>query len=128
MLFPRLVLGFYGVCFLIFGVWSLLAPANMAKILGYELTTAVSQAEMRTFYGGLEIGIAVFLLAPFVQPQLYAPALWALTAMGCGFVIGRLTGIFVDGASGGFIYGALVWEIAAAVLGFLAYRSIANSL
>lgn len=128
MLFPRLVLGFYGVCFLIFGVWSLLAPGNMAKILGYELTTAVAQAEMRTFYGGLELGIAAFLLAPFFYSQLYAPALWALTAMGCGFVIGRLTGIFVDGAGGGFIYGALVWEVAAAVLGFLAYRSISNSL
>ena len=63
MLFSRILLVLLGLMFLSFGVAFLLRPAQMAQMVGIELPEPTARMEIRAFYGGLEIGLAVFLFA-----------------------------------------------------------------
>ncbi len=124
MLFPRTVLGFFGLSFLVFGLWALFAPTGMAKLIHFDLVNAIARTEFRAFYGGVEIALAVLLLAPLFRSEWIGPALVLLAVSSAAIALSRITGIVLDGAGGGFIYAALVWEISAAALAAWAWRGL----
>ena len=116
MLFARIVLGFYGLSFLGFGVWALISPVSMAKFIRFDLLEPLARAEFRAFYGGTEIALAGLLLWAFVRPDWTGPALIILAAGGAGIGLARLAGMITDQVGGSFLVIALVWELSAAVL------------
>ncbi|MFK8016183.1 MAG: DUF4345 family protein [Gammaproteobacteria bacterium] len=123
-MFAKVVLIFFGLSFGGFGVWALIAPASLAKLVHFSLDTPGAMTEIRAFYGGLEIGFAAFLIAAaFVRP-LVPGALLALVAIAGGIALARLVGIVVDGSGSTFMYSALVWELAGAGLGLLAWLQV----
>ena len=48
----------------LFGAWALFSPVSLMKLIGYQATGPFSIIEFQSFYGGLELGIAAFLLLP----------------------------------------------------------------
>ena len=123
MLVPT-VLVFFGLSFGAFGAWALVAPQSLATLLNFELATAGAVTELRAFYGGLEIALCALMLAAVAKPELVRPALVGLIVVAGGIAVGRMVGLVLDGSASGMMFGALAWEIAGAVFGVIAYRSL----
>ena len=115
-----ITLGAAGLMYLGFGLLFFFQPRVLekAKIM---LSHPTGIMEVRSFYGGLEIGLGLFLLYALINESLRWPAL-LLTALVLGFILaGRLFGTYVDGIEGNYLYYALaiespIWLLALASL------------
>jgi hypothetical protein len=70
----RLSLGLTAAAFGGFGAWLLVKPDALGKV-GVEVPTPAARAEIRAFYGGLELGMAAFFAAAAARPTWFEPAL-----------------------------------------------------
>jgi hypothetical protein len=119
MFLARLSLALTALVFGGFGVWLLLQPEALAS-LGVELTTPAARTEIRGFYGGLEIGLALFFGLAASRPRWLRPALVAQVAAFGGIVLGRLFGFAVDGSVGPLLVTLMVAEIFGMTFGLFA--------
>ena len=95
----RLLLVFIALTYTVFGFVFLFYPSEMAAIVGIAFPTTSPRTDFRAMYGGLEIGVGVFLLIcamrrEFVRVGLFASAC-ALVAMATS----RSVGLMLDGMS-----------------------------
>lgn len=60
--FPNVMIGLDILVFLGFGIAFLVAPAELLAAMDITLGSASSYVEIRAMYGGVELGIALFLL------------------------------------------------------------------
>ena len=119
----RTVLWIMGLGFLAFGVAYLVDPHGMMSMVGVELDSASGAADVRAIYGGLEIGVGLFLLACARQDSWIPPGLLA-SAYAFSLVGGaRLVGIVRDQATDGMTFAALAIEVVCAGISAFAYRS-----
>lgn len=116
-----LILGALGLA--AFGIALLIAPALLG-VVGIELPTPAARTEIRAFYGGLEIGLAIFLAAAARRDDWLRPALFAQAAVLGGIVIARLLGVLIDGSAEPMIFLFAAIEGAGAILGFVALRRL----
>lgn len=119
--FGKWVLVLAGLGFLGFGLAIVAAPAAVLGGVGISGTPA-GLVELRAFYGGLELGLAAFLLACAAHPGWREPGLWSVALVNGGIAAARLLGIALSGEFTGFFAGALVWEIGFTVAAVLALR------
>lgn len=109
------VLGLCGIAMVYIGWTGLSAPAALMEPLGIPLAGPAARNEIRAAYGGMHVGIGLFLLATALRADLRTVGLWANLCIMGGLVAGRLVGIAIDGSPGGFALGLLAVEgIAAA--------------
>jgi hypothetical protein len=113
--------------FLYFGILLYVRPAALSDTVPLQLTDPTAVAEIRAFYGGLEIGLGAFIVAAGIIRAFLCPGLWLLFAISAGLTLGRITGIAVDHASGSFIFIALAVESAGVILSGVALRRIRNT-
>jgi hypothetical protein len=99
-----------------FGTWLLLRPQALSRV-GVEVPSPTARAEIRAFYGGLEIGLAVFFAAAAATPAWHRPALLAQTAALGGSALARLFSITGDPPVDPLIRLLAVLEGAAAIGG-----------
>jgi len=122
-LLPAAVLALCALGFLGFGLWLLFEPAAMEKI-GIQATSKVGTAELRAFYGGMEIGLALFLALCLWKPEWRSAGLWLVLLANGGAGLARLLAIGLGGAAlGGYLAWALLWE-----LGFAALAAVSLTL
>jgi hypothetical protein len=120
--FPKVVLILAGLGFLVFGLWLVFDPVGGLAKVGIAGTTIAGQVELRSFYGGLEVGLGVFLLACARRPEWQRPGLW-LVILGNGCIgLTRLLGIALTGVFTPFFAACLVWELGFPALAALALR------
>lgn len=121
MQLARISLMLTAIAFGGFGLWLLLQPEGITG-LGVELTRPVARAEIRAFYGGLELGMALFFAVSASRPQWFGPGLFVqATALG-GAAFGRIFGIVVDGVSDALFFGLLAAELSGCLVGIVALR------
>lgn len=78
-----------------FGIWLLVAPQALSAV-DIAAESANARAEIRAMYGGLEIGIAIFLGLCFFEPEwLQVGLVFQLLALS-GIGLGRLIGILAE--------------------------------
>jgi len=58
----QIVLSFYAALFILFGIAGLVSPALISSIINFELHTPTSKVEFMATYGGLFLGLGLFLL------------------------------------------------------------------
>lgn len=99
MLYERVLLGVLSAFVLVSGLGSLVAPALLAHQAGFGPDpTAGALTEIRAFYGGLQLGIGLFLVW-----CLRAPSRTSVGLLLIGFAVGgaglaRFFGVFFDRA------------------------------
>ena len=123
MSLPRLSLRLAALAFAGFGVVLLVRPELMA-MLGLELGRPAAVTEIRAFYGGLELGLALFFALASTRDAWLAPALFAQAASLGGIVLARLIGVAVDGGAEPLILLFAVLEGTGAVLALVALRGL----
>jgi hypothetical protein len=99
-----------GLGFLGFGLWLVLAPAAALAPLGIT-ASAAGLIELRAFYGGLELGLGVFLLTCAARPEWRRAGLWLTFLGNAGIGLTRIAGIAMSGEFVPFFAYALVWEL-----------------
>lgn len=107
-------LGFAG-----FGSVLFLRP-DLLSYVGVDLLRPAAATEIRAFYGGLELGLAVFLAYAATQPSWFRPALVVQVAALGGVTLARGLGLLVDASAEPLVlvFGAL--EAGGALVGLTA--------
>lgn len=118
--FSVFVLALAGLGFLGFGLWLLADPAGGLAGVGIAATTAAGLVELRAFYGGLEVGLGLFLLICAARPNWRTPGLWLVLLSNLAIGLTRLYGIGDSGEFNNFFAAALAWEF-----GFPALAAVA---
>lgn len=99
-------------------------PQAMANLSGMLLLAQAAVTDVRAYYGGLQIGLGVFLLLACRQLDLQRGALLLLLLVYSALALVRLAGLWVDGgAQQTFNLSALLIELpSAALAGWLLRR------
>ena len=118
--FSIIVLVLAGLGFLGFGLWLAVDPVGGLAGVGIAGTSPAGVVELRAFYGGLEIGLGLFLLVCAARPDWRVPGLWLVLLGNLAIGLTRLYGIGDSGAFTSFFAAALAWE-----LGFPALAAVA---
>jgi Domain of unknown function (DUF4345) len=119
-LVARLVLWLSAFTFAGFGLAFALFPHPMAALVDIELPSDTARVDFAATYGGLELGLALFLL---LCTRRDADVRLGLLASGCslaGFAAARLAGILLSGPVAPLMYIVLVAEIGGSALSFWA--------
>lgn len=117
----KILLGLVGGLYVLLGLYCSVLPARASKTVGFDLVGGSGRSEFLTVYGGLEVGMGLVFLWPFLRPGETAFALKAcLIIHGClvlfrgiGFVafqnVGSSTYNLAIGEWIIFLAAAIIW-------------------
>jgi hypothetical protein len=119
----RAILALTGLGFLGFGIAYTFWPLPMGRITEIPLPTPTARIDFAATYGGLQMGLGVFLLVCARRPVWLEPGLWAATAALAGLFLIRLQSILViSGSPTRSIWIGIAIEASGAVVNWLALR------
>jgi hypothetical protein len=95
MSLARLSLGLTAAAFTGFGAWLLLDPRALSRV-DVDTPTSRARAEIRGFYGGLELGMGLFFALSAARPAWHRPALVAQAATLGGSALARTASMRLD--------------------------------
>lgn len=124
--FARVVLWIAGLGFLAFGLAFLVAPLETMAAAGILLEGSLAATELRAFYGGLEVALALLLLRAALRPQLASEGLLLSMASYGGIGTARFLGIVLAGSATPFLWFALCTEWGLALLSWWARSRLKN--
>ena len=122
MTFARGLLFSCALVFIVVGAGFLLLPVQFGQVLEISLPTAMARTDVRATYGGLELGLGIFLVLCSFQREWIRPGLWALALSTGGFATGRLTALLFEGTISNFMLGFLVIEIVVTLIAVFLLR------
>ncbi|MEO1043686.1 MAG: DUF4345 domain-containing protein [Pseudomonadota bacterium] len=121
----RLFLLLNAVLFLGFGVYAFLNPAGLFLSEGLALSDISNSMmyELRSNYGGVNIGIGLMCAAAMLRSTLQRPALFMLLAFTGGYALGRILSLPIDGIPSLNLIGYAFYEIITATIASLLLRT-----
>lgn len=126
MKIAKTVLLFVGAGFIAFGLTGLLMPEMLVGAVGIDLTAEQSRTEIRAMYGGMQVGIGIFLLFSALNPLWLRPGL-ALVILSCtGLASARLFGIQIEGAAFPWMLPIAILELGITALCLWAWVAVRN--
>ena len=105
-----------GLSFLLIGINTFHDPLAAMAAVELNVNTVSALNELRATYGGLQIGMGLFLLAGFCCKAYTRPALLAQALIVGGLASGRLISIALDGQPNTFVQGLVVLESVTALI------------
>ena len=125
--FARIFLRIMGWMSLLFGAIYLLAPASMTDPTGFPTLPPNALTDVRATYGGLQLGLGLFLLWAAADARRIEVALVLQAVLIGAVALSRAIGIAIDGSPSGVLIGALVTEVtltAAALFALARFRRL----
>jgi|GEM_PF-4193788 len=95
MIKRQIILSFYAVLFILFGTTALLAPTLISNVIHFELKTLSAEMEFIATYGGLFLGLGLFMLY-CIQNNTDIGLVCVLLTMGV-MLLSRVSGAFIFG-------------------------------
>lgn len=108
-----------GLMFTGFGVFFLASPETLAEMVGMGFLSSDAVAEIRAFYGGLELGIGMYLLWITTVARvevLRRAGILAIVLMFGGSAMGRFSHWLTTGQLGAVQTALLVFELGYALI------------
>ena len=106
-----------------FGLAYFIRPQETANLSGMLLMEPAAVTDVRAYYGGLQLGLAVWLGLALLRGELLRPTLMLLVLLYASLFLGRLGGLFLDGgAQQTFNLYAMLVELVSALLAFWLLR------
>lgn len=125
MLFARIYLSAQALLLVGFGLAYLVRPQEMANLTGMLLMEPAAITDVRGYYGGLQIGVGVFLGLALLRQELLRPALTLLVLLYCAIALGRAAGLWLDGGlQQTFNLYVMLFEIVSSGLAFAILRGL----
>lgn len=119
MKFARVVLALAALMLLGFGMLLLVHPEAL-RIVGIDPFEPAGRIELRAFYGGVELGLAAFLVLGIVRADWVRPALTAQAFTLGAVAAARSLALLLDATRNPVIYASLAVEVAGTLLAVLA--------
>jgi hypothetical protein len=110
-----------GLLYLLSGLWCALKPELAADFVGFQFSHEVGKAEFFSVYGGLQVGIAVAILASSIIPAYHLGASFFAFFVSLGLFGFRLLSVILIDQSSVLIY-MLLFEGFLAFLMFIVWR------
>ncbi|WP_439887484.1 DUF4345 family protein [Pseudomonas sp. MBLB4123] len=108
-----------------FGLAYFIRPHEMANLSGMLLLAPAAATDVRAYYGGLQLGLAAYLLLALARLELIRGALTLLVLLYSALALARIGGLWLDGgAQQTFNLAALLLEAVSAGLAFWALRGL----
>lgn len=127
MLFARIVLLIQIAALAALGLAYFIRPQEMANLSGALLMGNAALTEVRAFYGGLQLGLAAYLILALLRLELLRPALMLLVLLYAVLALARIGGLLLDGGSQQtFNLTALLLEVVSAALAWWALRGLSR--
>lgn len=96
--FPKTVLWITAVIYAGFAIWLGAFPSSLLEAFGIQESTPEMLTEIRAFYGGIELGIAITMLVLWHQDHVPGALLVGGVPLACS-ATGRAIGMMADGFS-----------------------------
>jgi hypothetical protein len=113
---------------LVFGLLYLLAPTTMTDPTGFGPLGPSATTDVRATYGGLQIGLGLFLLWAAAEDARVRLAL-VLQVLTIGAVaLSRALGILLDGEATGVLLGALAFEVLLTIAAIALLRRVPQAM
>lgn len=119
----RVLLALMGITTFGFGSAYLVVPKTMAALGGIAITRPAAEAELRGYYGGLQIGMGILFFSGLVRPSMARVGLWAAAILFAANGLGRLLGIALAGAVDSFNASGVLFEFGFAGAAALVLRA-----
>lgn len=119
MVLARFVLIVTGLAFAGYGAWCAADPGVVARFTGFGLDAPAGKVESLAMYGGLQIGVGVFLLWAGFRQAWTVPALTVVALTMGGLVLARTLGMSMHGMVGEHP-GAAIYEGVTALVAIVA--------
>ena len=111
--FTSLFLGTTGLLYLALAIWCAFQPVATAAKVGFDLRGAAGYSEFITVYGGLEFGLAAFLLVGAVHSGFCRPVLACCILIHASLVVFRTASLVLVNTQELGDLPALTWQLAA---------------
>ena len=110
---------------MVLGLAYFIQPHEMTNISGMLLMAPAAITDVRAYYGGLQMGLGMFLLLACRQLELLRGARTLLVLLYCALALARLGGLWLDGGlQQTFNLVALLFELVSAALAMLLLRRL----
>lgn len=120
----KIILWVSAVIFITYGIACFFSPGLPAGYAGLVISNGDAFAEMGAMYGGLQAGFGIFCALAALKPEYYRSGLLLLVICIGLLGLGRLYSALVGTEAVGFYtWGAMGYELATAVIAFIALRS-----
>ena len=127
MLFARILLAVQAIAFVGLGLAYFTRPEQMANLSGMFLMAPAAITDVRAWYGGLQLGLAAYLLMAMSRVDLARAALTLMVLLFSALALARIGGLWLDGGlQQTFNLAALLVEVVFAGLSFLALRQLSR--
>lgn len=127
MLFSRILLAVQAIALAGLGVAYFVRPEEMTNLSGMLLMAPAAITDVRAYYGGLQIGLATYLLLAMSRLDLTRAALTLLVLLYSAMALARIGGLWLDGGlQQTFNLTALLLEVVSAALCFVALRPLSR--
>ena len=129
MRMPQLFLLLQALALMALGLAYFIQPHEMTNLSGMLLMEPAAITDVRAYYGGLQMGLGMFLLLACRQPAPLRGALTLLVLLYCALALAlaRLGGLWLDGGlQQTFNLTALLLEVVSAGLCFFALRQLSR--
>ncbi|WP_068829123.1 DUF4345 domain-containing protein [Pseudomonas sp. BMS12] len=127
MLSARIFLAVQALILAGFGLAYFVRPHELANLSGMLLMEPAAITDVRAYYGGLQLGLALWLLLGMLRSDLLRPALMLLVLLYSALFLARLGGFWLDGgAQQTFNLYAMLFEAVSAGLAFWLLRDLSR--
>jgi len=117
----KFILGCYGLLFVVFGLVGFLLPDQVTPLIEYGLNSSVAKMEFMATYGGLFIGLGVFMFY-CIKQNVQIGLVSVIFTMGA-MLLARLIGYFSFGGGNAVQYIYLAGELITVILvGYILFR------
>ncbi len=110
LVITKVYLGIVGILYFGLAIWCSLDPVTTSKAVGFQLQGASGQSEFLTVYGGLEFGLALILIWPWLDGQSLRFSLLACTLVHGSLVVFRTLSFGMFGAPERMTYQLAIGE------------------
>lgn len=125
MLFSRILLAAQALILAGLGIAYFVRPEEMANLSGMLLMAPAAITDVRAYYGGLQIGLAAYLLLTLGRQEQMRGALMLLVLLYSSMALARMGGLWLDGGlQQTFNLTALLLEVVSSGLCFVALRQL----
>jgi hypothetical protein len=110
----KLILGYYAVLFVAFGILGLVMPSMVSTLIHYDISSSGATMEFMATYGGLFLGVGGFMFY-CIKSNIQAGLVCVLLTMGA-MLISRVIGFGLYGGADYIQYIYLAGELFTVVL------------